>query len=72
MGNNQNGQRVKVGKTLTDENVAELAALSSFAPEQVREWHTGFLVSRLYMRLTVLMIHLWNIVTNNLMLVRLL
>ena len=44
MGNNV-GPRMKIGKTLTDENVAELATLSGFTPDQVREWHTGFLVS---------------------------
>ena len=45
MGNNQGGPRTKIGKTLTDANVIELAALSGFTPDQVRDWHTGFLVS---------------------------
>lgn len=44
MGNNQ-APRSKIGKTLTDENIAELSALSGFTPEQVRQWHAGFLVS---------------------------
>jgi hypothetical protein len=44
MGNSV-GPRVKVGKTLTNENVAELSVLSGFTPDKVREWHTGFLVS---------------------------
>jgi len=43
MGNNPNAPRVKLGKTLTTENVAELSALSGFTPDQVREWHAGFL-----------------------------
>jgi len=42
---NANGQRVKIGKTLTEQNVAELSSLSGFTPAQVREWHSGFLVS---------------------------
>jgi hypothetical protein len=45
MGNNSGAPRMKIGKTLTNENVAELSALSGFTPDQVREWHTGFLVS---------------------------
>ncbi len=44
-----NGQRMKFGKTLSDANVAELSAVSGFTPDQVRDWHTGFLVSILYM-----------------------
>ncbi len=44
MGNSPGGQRMKMGKTLSDENVSELSALSGFTAEQVREWHTGFLV----------------------------
>lgn len=44
MGNNASGQRIKVGKTLSEENIAELSALSGFTHDQVREWHTGFLV----------------------------
>ena len=43
---NTNGQTIKIGKNLTDENIAELSALSGFTPEQVQNWHTGFLVSR--------------------------
>ena len=43
MGNG--GQRMKYGKTLTDANIAELSGLSGFTPDQVREWHSGFLVS---------------------------
>jgi hypothetical protein len=46
-----NGQRMKFGKTLSDANVAELSAVSGFTPDQVRDWHTGFLVSILYMLL---------------------
>ncbi len=45
MGNSAGAPRMKIGKTLTDENVAELSTLSGFTPEQVREWHRGFLVS---------------------------
>ena len=45
MGNTSNGQRIKIGKTLSEENVAELSALSGFTHDQVRDWHTGFLVS---------------------------
>ena len=45
MGNAQGGPRMKIGKTLTDANIAELSALSGFTPDQVREWHAGFLVS---------------------------
>ncbi|CAF0782730.1 unnamed protein product [Adineta ricciae] len=41
MGNS--GQRMKYGKTLTEANVAELSGLSGFTPDQVREWHSGFL-----------------------------
>lgn len=44
---NTNGQITKIGKTLTDENVVELSKLSGFTSEQVRDWHTGFLVSHL-------------------------
>jgi hypothetical protein len=32
-------------KTLTEENVAELSTISGFTPEQVSEWHAGFVVS---------------------------
>jgi hypothetical protein len=45
MGNNQSGPRTKIGKVLTDANIAELSTLSGFTPEQVRDWHAGFLVS---------------------------
>jgi hypothetical protein len=45
MGNTADGPRTGIGKTLTEENVAELSALSGFTPEQVSEWHAGFLVS---------------------------
>jgi len=44
MGNTADGPRTGIGKTLTEENVAELSALSGFRPEQVREWHASFLV----------------------------
>jgi hypothetical protein len=44
MGNTPGGQRIKFGKTLTEENVSELSALSGFTEEKVREWHAGFLV----------------------------
>jgi len=43
MGNSE--ARVKRGKTLSDSDVAELSNLSGFTPQQVREWHSGFLVS---------------------------
>lgn len=43
---NANGQTIKIGKNLTDENIAELSALSGFTAEQVQNWHTGFLVSQ--------------------------
>lgn len=45
MGNNPGGQRMKIGKSLTEANIAELSTLSGFTPQQVRDWHTGFLVS---------------------------
>jgi hypothetical protein len=45
MGNTSSVPKTKIGKVLTEENVAELSALSGFTPEQVREWHAGFLVS---------------------------
>jgi hypothetical protein len=45
MGNNAGAPRMKIGKSLTNENVAELATLSGFTADQVREWHSGFLVS---------------------------
>ena len=38
---------MKIGKTLTDANISELSAISGFTAEQVREWHAGFLVSRI-------------------------
>jgi hypothetical protein len=44
MGNNET--RVKRGKTLSDADVTELSNLSGFTPQQVREWHAGFLVSQ--------------------------
>jgi hypothetical protein len=43
MGNNEG--RIKRGKTLSDADVTELSNLSGFTPQQVREWHAGFLVS---------------------------
>ena len=43
MGNSE--ARVKRGKTLSDADVTELSNLSGFTPQQVREWHSGFLVS---------------------------
>ena len=43
MGNS--GPRMKTGKVLTPQDVSELSAISGFTPEQVREWHAGFLVS---------------------------
>lgn len=45
MGNTPGAPRMKIGKTLTPENVTELSNLSGFTPDQVRDWHTGFLVS---------------------------
>ena len=44
MGNNE--ARVKRGKTLSDADVAELSTLSGFTPQQVRDWHIGFLVRK--------------------------
>ena len=46
MGNTADGPRLKIGKTLTDANIAELSGLTGFTPDQVREWHSGFLVSK--------------------------
>ncbi len=43
MGNSET--RTKRGKTLSDADVSELSNLSGFTPQQVREWHSGFLVS---------------------------
>ena len=43
MGNNET--RSKRGKTLSDTDVTELSNVSGFTPQQVREWHSGFLVS---------------------------
>jgi hypothetical protein len=43
MGNSE--AHVKRGKSLSDGDVAELSNLSGFTPQQVREWHSGFLVS---------------------------
>lgn len=43
MGNTE--ARAKRGKTLSDADVTELSNLSGFTPQQVREWHSGFLVS---------------------------
>jgi len=48
MGSAVGGQRLKIGKTLTSENIAELSSLSGFTPEQVVAWHTGFLVNMFY------------------------
>jgi hypothetical protein len=42
MGNSET--RAKRGKALTDADVTELSNLSGFTPQQVREWHSGFLV----------------------------
>ena len=44
MGNSET--RTKRGKNLSDADVTELSNLSGFTPQQVREWHSGFLVSR--------------------------
>ncbi|CAF1339319.1 unnamed protein product [Rotaria magnacalcarata] len=41
MGNKE--ARVKRGKALSDADVTELSNLSGFTPQQVREWHSGFL-----------------------------
>jgi len=38
-----NEARPKTGKTLTDSDVTNLSNLSGFTPQQVREWHAGFL-----------------------------
>jgi hypothetical protein len=46
MGGNES--RVKRGKTLSDADVTELSNLSGFTPQQVREWHSGFLVSKIF------------------------
>lgn len=43
MGNKE--ARAKRGKALSDADVTELSSLSGFTPQQVREWHSGFLVS---------------------------
>ena len=48
MGNSE--ARVKRGKTLSDGDVTELSNLSGFTPQQVREWHSGFLVSQFFLR----------------------
>ena len=37
--------RGKHGKALSDADVTELSNISGFTPQQVREWHSGFLVS---------------------------
>ncbi len=47
MGNSET--RVKRGKTLSDADVTELSNLSGFTPQQVREWHAGFLVSQRFL-----------------------
>ena len=47
MGNNPGGKTIKVGKTLSDEEVIELSSLSGFTPEKVREWHSGFMVGEI-------------------------
>lgn len=44
MGNSE--ARSKRGKNLSDSDVTELSNLSGFTPQQVREWHSGFLVSQ--------------------------
>jgi hypothetical protein len=44
MGNSES--HAKRGKALSEADVAELSNLSGFTPQQVREWHSGFLVSR--------------------------
>lgn len=46
MGNKE--ARAKRGKALSDADVTELSNLSGFTPQQVREWHSGFLVSKLF------------------------
>lgn len=44
MGNGES--RGKHSKVLSDSDVNELSNLSGFTPQQVREWHSGFLVSK--------------------------
>ncbi len=46
MGSNES--RVKRGKTISEADVSELSNLSGFTPQQVREWHSGFLVSKYF------------------------
>ena len=46
MGNKGSSTSTKFRKKLTEANITELSSVSGFTPEQVREWHTGFLVSR--------------------------
>jgi hypothetical protein len=58
MGNNGSGPRIRLGKTLTDENIAELSGLTGFTADQVREWHSGFLVSRLFSQTIIGVIYL--------------
>ena len=45
MGNKET--RAKRDNTLSDNDVTELSNLSGFTPSQVREWHAGFIVSKL-------------------------
>lgn len=47
MGNKE--ARAKRGKALSEADVTELSSLSGFTPQQVREWHSGFLVSYLFL-----------------------
>lgn len=47
MGNTE--ARARRGKTLSDADVTELSNVSGFTPQQVREWHSGFLVSRAFL-----------------------
>lgn len=50
MGNSEG--RNKRGKNLAEADVTELSNLSGFTPQQVREWHSGFLVSNGVLLLT--------------------
>ena len=52
MGNYFNKMKThKARKTLTDANVVELASLSGFTPEKVREWYAAFMVSNEWPRI---------------------
>jgi hypothetical protein len=61
MGNSET--RVKRGKTLSDPDVTELSNLSGFTPQQVREWHSGFLVSKIFFFRQMLRMFLFIIIT---------